>query len=142
MPCDVVLVQPPFAPVDSPSLALSTLQAALLDAGIDTRVVYANLAFAERIGVFKDRRSHFDGVIRKRKGQIVRQVIVLREHAGDTNPCFQIDIGQHGKRDRRIMPDFRSRGTSRIGNKILGQSKQRISARISRLGALAAGSRG
>ena len=48
---DVVLVLMPYASVERPSVALSTLKAVLTRAEILTRVVYGNLRFADRIGV-------------------------------------------------------------------------------------------
>jgi len=47
---DVVLVSMPYASVERPSMALSTLAAALDREAISARVVYGNLMFAERIG--------------------------------------------------------------------------------------------
>lgn len=48
---DVVLVCMPFAEVQRPSIALGLLRASLADTGIRSEVVYANLGFAERIGL-------------------------------------------------------------------------------------------
>jgi magnesium-protoporphyrin IX monomethyl ester (oxidative) cyclase len=48
---DVVFVQMPFAGVERPSLALGLFTSALRGAGIPTESVYANISFAERIGL-------------------------------------------------------------------------------------------
>jgi ribosomal peptide maturation radical SAM protein 1 len=48
---DVVFVQMPFAGVERPSLALGLLTASLRAAGIATESVYANIAFAEKVGL-------------------------------------------------------------------------------------------
>jgi magnesium-protoporphyrin IX monomethyl ester (oxidative) cyclase len=48
---DVTLVCMPFAEVQRPSIALGLLHATLLGAGIESEVVYANLGFAESIGL-------------------------------------------------------------------------------------------
>lgn len=50
MPDCVTLVVPPWAGLDKPALGAHVLQAVGRDAGHDVRVVYANLAFAARIG--------------------------------------------------------------------------------------------
>lgn len=47
---DVLLIIPPFAGVDRPSLAAHTLQACARHSGFRVRVLYANLAFARHIG--------------------------------------------------------------------------------------------
>jgi len=47
----VLLVCVPYAPVERPSMGLSVLKAALVRREIGCQVVYANLSFAERIGV-------------------------------------------------------------------------------------------
>lgn len=49
-PCDVVLVVPPFAGLDRPSIAAHLLQACARRAGFEVAVFYANLALAARIG--------------------------------------------------------------------------------------------
>jgi ribosomal peptide maturation radical SAM protein 1 len=46
----VILVLMPFASIDRPALGVSTLKAALQPLGIDCRVLYLNLAFAEHLG--------------------------------------------------------------------------------------------
>ena len=46
----VCLVNMPFSAIMRPSIGLSLLQSALRGAGIDTRVLYANLCFAESVG--------------------------------------------------------------------------------------------
>jgi ribosomal peptide maturation radical SAM protein 1 len=51
-----VLVVPPFASAALPILGPSVLAAAALDAGISTRVAYANLRFAARVGYARYRR--------------------------------------------------------------------------------------
>jgi len=48
---DVVLVSMPFAEVQRPSIALGLLQASLAGTGLESEVVYANLSFAEAIGL-------------------------------------------------------------------------------------------
>jgi ribosomal peptide maturation radical SAM protein 1 len=48
---DVVFVQMPFASVERPSLALGLLASALRRAALSVEVVYANIAFAETIGL-------------------------------------------------------------------------------------------
>lgn len=50
-PVDIVLVCMPFAEVQRPSIALGLLQASLAATGIRSEVVYANLRFAERVGL-------------------------------------------------------------------------------------------
>ena len=45
------LVQMPFGSVERPSLALGLLKASLSEAGLTCDVTYANLAYAERIGL-------------------------------------------------------------------------------------------
>jgi magnesium-protoporphyrin IX monomethyl ester (oxidative) cyclase len=47
----VLLICPPYAPLERPSLGLSVLKAALAQHQVGCQVVYANLSFAERIGV-------------------------------------------------------------------------------------------
>jgi ribosomal peptide maturation radical SAM protein 1 len=47
----VLLIQPPFWAVNSPSLGLSYLQAALRDAGHEADILYSNLDFARRISL-------------------------------------------------------------------------------------------
>lgn len=46
----VLLIQPPFWAINSPSIGLSSLKGALEDAGIRAEIRYSNLDFAERIG--------------------------------------------------------------------------------------------
>ena len=46
----VLLIQPPFWAINSPSIGLSSLKAALGGAGIQAEIRYSNLDFAERIG--------------------------------------------------------------------------------------------
>jgi ribosomal peptide maturation radical SAM protein 1 len=48
---DVVLVLMPYAAVERPSVAIGTLHACLLQAGISTRVMHATLRFADEIGL-------------------------------------------------------------------------------------------
>ena len=48
---DICLVNMPFAAVERPSLALGLLQAVLRDDGIEAVSVYANLAFADMVGM-------------------------------------------------------------------------------------------
>jgi ribosomal peptide maturation radical SAM protein 1 len=48
---DVVFVQMPFAGVERPSLALGLFTASLKKAGLSTESAYANISFAERIGL-------------------------------------------------------------------------------------------
>ncbi|HEU5412395.1 MAG TPA: hypothetical protein VFW31_01505, partial [Candidatus Angelobacter sp.] len=48
---DVVLVNMPFAEVQRPSIALGLLHASLRETEIRSEVVYANLAFAETVGL-------------------------------------------------------------------------------------------
>ena len=48
---DVVFVQMPFAAVERPSLALGLLTSTLRTAGLSTESLYANIDFAERIGL-------------------------------------------------------------------------------------------
>lgn len=47
---NVVLVCPPFAPIETPSLALSTLKAVGVSCGAKVHVHYSNIRFAELIG--------------------------------------------------------------------------------------------
>src|SRR4051812_44892015 len=47
---EVVLIVPPFASIDRPSLAAHILQACAGAAGFQVRVFYANLVFAAEIG--------------------------------------------------------------------------------------------
>lgn len=46
----ILLIQPPFWGVNSPSIGLSYLKASLLAAGMDAELLYSNLDFAHRIG--------------------------------------------------------------------------------------------
>ncbi len=46
---DVVLIQPPFALLDQPSLGLSNLKTILVENNIKTEIIYANLLFLGRI---------------------------------------------------------------------------------------------
>ena len=46
----VVLVQMPFAPFQTPSIALGLLKSSLLERGIECSVLYSNLDFAARVG--------------------------------------------------------------------------------------------
>ncbi len=48
---DVYLIAMPYAALERPSLGLGVLKASLLKHGISTQVCYANLAFAETIGL-------------------------------------------------------------------------------------------
>lgn len=48
---DVCLVAVPFMPLQRPSIALSILKACLVNAGLNTEVLYTNIAFAERAGI-------------------------------------------------------------------------------------------
>ena len=48
---DVCLVNMPYADVVRPSLALGILQALLRESGVSAESVYANLIFAEEIGL-------------------------------------------------------------------------------------------
>lgn len=50
---DVLLILPPFAGIDRPSLGLHTLQACAAIRGHDVRVLYANVLFAQIIGEVK-----------------------------------------------------------------------------------------
>ncbi len=47
----VLLVNPPFGAIERPSIGLGLLQTSAKNAGIDCRCIYANLMFAERIGL-------------------------------------------------------------------------------------------
>src|SRR5947208_2927939 len=47
---DALIVVPPFAGVDRPSLAAHTLQACARQAGFNVRIFYANMHLASRIG--------------------------------------------------------------------------------------------
>jgi len=47
---DVLIIVPPFAGIDRPSLGVHTLQACALEQGFKVDVFYANLLFAQRIG--------------------------------------------------------------------------------------------
>ncbi|HET7463539.1 MAG TPA: RiPP maturation radical SAM C-methyltransferase [Longimicrobium sp.] len=49
-PCDLLLIVPPFAPLNGASLAAQLLQAGARRAGVRTAVLYANLHFAGRLG--------------------------------------------------------------------------------------------
>ena len=51
----VLFLQLPFAALERPSLGLSLLAGALTKGGIDVRVAYPNLDFAERVGVARYR---------------------------------------------------------------------------------------
>ena len=46
----ILLVQPPFWGVNSPSIGLSYLRAALRDAGLEADIFYSNLDYANLIG--------------------------------------------------------------------------------------------
>lgn len=48
--CDALLVLPPFAGIDRPSLGLHTLQACAQSGGFAVKVLYANLIFARLVG--------------------------------------------------------------------------------------------
>lgn len=48
---DVCLVQMPFASLERPSIGLSLLKSGLLRQGLSCEIVYANLTFAEGVGV-------------------------------------------------------------------------------------------
>ncbi|MBI3924537.1 MAG: RiPP maturation radical SAM protein 1 [Armatimonadetes bacterium] len=50
-PCDILLVQVPYAALERPSLALGLLQSVLRGAGFSTRTLCANLWFAREIGL-------------------------------------------------------------------------------------------
>ncbi|HXH38978.1 MAG TPA: RiPP maturation radical SAM C-methyltransferase [Thermoanaerobaculia bacterium] len=54
---DALIIVPPFAGVDRPSLAAHTLQACARQAGFRVSVLYANLAFARHIG-----DSNYEGI--------------------------------------------------------------------------------
>ncbi|MFW9996775.1 MAG: RiPP maturation radical SAM C-methyltransferase, partial [Candidatus Odinarchaeota archaeon] len=47
----VILVQPPFAIVDIPSVGLGTLKAILENSGIEAKIVYGNLLLAKKISL-------------------------------------------------------------------------------------------
>jgi len=47
---DVLLVVMPFAPIERPALGVSVLKAVLAGCGIDCRIAYLNLEFAELLG--------------------------------------------------------------------------------------------
>src|SRR6478672_7011629 len=47
---EILIIVPPFAAIDRPSLAAHVLQACAGAAGARVRVLYANLAFAAEIG--------------------------------------------------------------------------------------------
>jgi magnesium-protoporphyrin IX monomethyl ester (oxidative) cyclase len=51
-PADVCLVLMPYAALERPTIALSILKAVLAKADIPATIVYANILFAEEIGVF------------------------------------------------------------------------------------------
>lgn len=57
-PADVCLVCMPYSDPERPSLALGLLQAVLIEGGIETRSIYANLIFCEELGVELYERSH------------------------------------------------------------------------------------
>jgi len=48
---DVCLVLMPYVPVERPSIALGILKSCLAASGVSSRVVYANLKFADRVGL-------------------------------------------------------------------------------------------
>ena len=49
-PCDLLLVVPPFSPLDRAGLGVHVLQACARKAGFKVSVLYANLLFARHIG--------------------------------------------------------------------------------------------
>jgi magnesium-protoporphyrin IX monomethyl ester (oxidative) cyclase len=51
MPEPVLLINPPFGAIERPSIGLGLLQASAHREGLSCRTLYANLAFAERIGL-------------------------------------------------------------------------------------------
>ncbi len=53
----VLLIQPPFWAINSPSIGLSYLKASLEEAGMQAEILYSNLGFAERIG-----KKDFDAI--------------------------------------------------------------------------------
>ncbi len=48
---DVCLVLMPYAPVERPSIAMGILKACLDSSGISSKIIYANLAFADIVGL-------------------------------------------------------------------------------------------
>lgn len=48
---EVLLIQPPFAPLERPSMGLSLLKPGLQELGISCQIHYANFDFAEQIGM-------------------------------------------------------------------------------------------
>lgn len=63
---EVALVQMPFAGVERPSIALGIISAALKEAGISTRSVYANISFGDQVGLDVYRmveRAHFPNML-------------------------------------------------------------------------------
>ena len=51
-PCDVLFVYVPYGAIERPSIALGLLKQILLDRGYSASVHYANIDFAERIGLY------------------------------------------------------------------------------------------
>jgi len=48
---DIILVNVPFSQLQQPALALSLLKAIVMEKGMDCRVLYGNMRFAEKIGI-------------------------------------------------------------------------------------------
>lgn len=55
----ICLVHMPYAAVERPSIGLGILQSALREAGLATEMVYANLLFAERVGLARYKMVEF-----------------------------------------------------------------------------------
>lgn len=55
----ICLVHMPYAAVERPSIGLGILQSALTSAGLTSEVVYANLRFAERVGLSRYKTVEF-----------------------------------------------------------------------------------
>ncbi len=75
---DLILVLPPFASPDRPSLGLHALSAAVEAAGFRCRVVYANLAYAALIGL-----SGYRALCHMPTGDLVGECLFRRARYGE-----------------------------------------------------------
>jgi len=84
---DVCLVQMPFVALERPSLALGLLKSNLLQNGVETQVLYANLLYAQEIGL--ERHRIFESsVIEDLIGEWIFSTAAFPDHKSDSTRYF------------------------------------------------------
>lgn len=104
---DVLLIVPPFQPLESPSMAVHLLKACGQDAGISVQILYANLLLASMIGE-EAYAKICDAPIGSFAGErfFARQAFGLPHLGRRTGRMFEPDWVIGPNQDWEISPDF------------------------------------